>query len=173
MESLNPLTYISWMSIVPFKFNLNAENRVYIPIYTFVIGISYYLLYLLWFLEHENWLDLIAISTIVGFAIIKRQQLVSIMQSIILVDEIFVRLGIKMNYNRIFRSVFFTSICMVIWDIINFLSIFIRNGPASLSLSYFISGLINFNVTLLVLKFFCLTHLVQNVFGKINEVSSF
>lgn len=170
IQSFRPLTYISWLSFAPFQFNRNAKNKVYISLNTFVCAIVYYLLYFVCcVIISSSWITLITISTIFGLAIIKRQKLVSIMQNIIFIDEILVRLGRKMNYQRILRINYLTCTVMVILNFI-YLGVQIQFYSPLDFIKITVDTLFYCTITLLVSKFVGLTHLARSLFSKINEV---
>lgn len=196
-QSLRPLTYISLVGLAPFRLNLKTDNEVHTSTYSFVAGIVHYFFFVFCFATSIREGDsiigyffqtnitklgdstlrltgIIAMSTIFGFAMFKRQKLVSIIQNNIVVDEIFVRLGIKLDYQRILLISFLISFGMVIFNVIYLcvsfgLLISATISPSFVTFTAF--ALPHINISLMVFKFLCTTHLAQSRFSMVNEVS--
>ncbi|XP_017851574.1 putative gustatory receptor 28a [Drosophila busckii] len=195
-QSLRPLTYISLVGLAPFRLNLNADKEVHTSVYSFVAGIVHYLIFVFCFVtsicEGESIIGyffqtnitklgdstlrltgIIAMSTIFGFAMFRRQQLVSIMQNNIIVDEIFVRLGLKLDYRRILLFSFLISLGLVFFNVIYLcvsygLLISANISPSFVTFTAF--ALPHINISLMVFKFLCTTHLAQSRFNMVNEI---
>lgn len=196
-QSLRPLTYISLVGLAPFRLNLNADKDVHTSTYSFVAGIVHYLFFVMCFVKSIREGDsiigyffqtyitkfgdhtlrltgIIAMTTIFGFAMFKRQKLVSIIQCNIVVDEIFVRLGMKLDYRRILLFSFLISLGMVIFNVIYLcvsfgLLISALISPSFVTFTAF--ALPHINISLMVFKFLCTTHLALSRFSMVNEVS--
>ncbi|KAH8271766.1 hypothetical protein KR044_005237 [Drosophila immigrans] len=195
-QSLRPLTYISLVGLAPFRLNLNADKEVHTSTYSFVAGIVHYLFFVVCFASSIREGDsiigyffqtnitklgdstlrltgIIAMSTIFGFAMFRRQKLVSIIQNNIVVDEIFVRLGMKLDYQRILLFSFLISLGMVIFNVIYLCVSFGLLISATISpsfVTFMAFALPHINISLMVFKFLCTTHLAQSRFSMVNEI---
>ncbi|KAH8412028.1 hypothetical protein KR222_007039, partial [Zaprionus bogoriensis] len=195
-QSLRPFTYISLLGLAPFRLNLNADKEVHTSNYSFVAGIVHYLFFVQCFVisirEGDSIIGyffqtyitqlgdrtlrltgILAMTTIFGFAMFKRQKLVSIIQCNIVVDEIFVRLGMKLNYRRILLFSFLISLGMVIFNVIYLcvsygLLISAQISPSFVTFTAF--ALPHINISLMVFKFLCTTHLALSRFSMVNEI---
>ncbi|KAH8392359.1 hypothetical protein KR215_006666 [Drosophila sulfurigaster] len=195
-QSLRPLTYISLVGLAPFRLNLNADKEVHTSTYSFIAGIVHYLFFVGCFISSIREGDsiigyffqtnitklsdstlrltgIIAMSTIFGFAMFRRQKLVSIIQNNIVVDEIFVRLGMKLDYRRILLFSFLISMGMVIFNVIYLCVSFSLLISATISpsfVTFMAFALPHINICLMVFKFLCTTHLAQSRFSMVNEI---
>ncbi|KAH8376704.1 hypothetical protein KR093_000923 [Drosophila rubida] len=195
-QSLRPLTYISLVGLAPFRLNINADKEVHTSTYSFVAGIVHYLFFVACFASSVREGDsiigyffqtnitklgdstlrltgIIAMSTIFGFAMFRRQKLVSIMQNNIVVDEIFVRLGMKLDYQRILLFSFLISLGMVIFNVIYLCVSFGLLISATFSpsfVTFMAFALPHINISLMVFKFLCTTHLAQSRFSMVNDI---
>ncbi|KAH8413474.1 hypothetical protein KR009_011462 [Drosophila setifemur] len=195
-QALRPLTFISLLGLAPFKLNLNPQKEVQTSTYSFIAGIVHFLFFALCFgisaWEGDSIIGyffqtnitrmgdstlrltgILAMSTIFGFAMFKRQRLVSIIQNIIVVDEIFVRLGMKLNYRRILFSSLLISLFMLLFNVIYLcvsygllVSAFI--SPSFETFTAF--ALPHINISLTIFKFLCTTDLARSRFSMLNEI---
>lgn len=196
-QSLRPLTYISLVGLAPFQLNLNADKEVHTSSYSFIAGIVHFLFFVLCFVASIREGDsiigyffqtnitklgdgtlrltgIIAMCTIFGFAMFKRQRLVSIIQNNIIVDEIFVRLGMKLDYRRILLFTFLISMGIVIFNVVYMCVSYGLLVSATISpsfVTFMAFALPHINISLMVFKFLCTTHLAQSRFSMVNEVS--
>ncbi|XP_030556723.1 putative gustatory receptor 28a isoform X3 [Drosophila novamexicana] len=178
-QSLRPLTYISLVGLAPFRLNLNADKEVHTSTYSFIAGIVHYLFFVTNITKLGDGTlrltGIIAMSTIFGFAMFKRRRLVSIIQNNIIVDEIFVRLGMKLDYRRILLFTFLISLGIVIFNVIYLcvsygLLVSATISPSFVTFTAF--ALPHINISLMVFKFLCTTHLAQSRFSMVNENDS-
>ncbi|XP_023173767.1 putative gustatory receptor 28a [Drosophila hydei] len=195
-QSLRPLTYISLVGLAPFQLNLNADKEVHTSSYSFIAGIVHFLFFVLCFVASIREGDsiigyffqtnitklgdgtlrltgIIAMCTIFGFAMFKRQRLVSIIQNNIIVDEIFVRLGMKLDYRRILLFTFLISMGIVIFNVVYMCVSYGLLVSATISpsfVTFMAFALPHINISLMVFKFLCTTHLAQSRFSMVNEI---
>ncbi|XP_033236252.1 putative gustatory receptor 28a [Drosophila pseudoobscura] len=195
-QALRPLTYISLLGLAPFRLNLNPRKEVQTSTYSFVAGIVHYLFFVLCFvtsgLEGDSIIGyffqtnitrlgdktlrltgILAMSTIFGFTMFKRQRLVSIIQNYIVVDEIFVRLGMKLDYRRILLFSFLISLGMLLFNVIYLCVSYGLLVSATISPSFetFTTfALPHINISLMVFKFLCTTDLAKSRFSMLNEI---
>ncbi|XP_068140324.1 putative gustatory receptor 28a [Drosophila tropicalis] len=196
-QSLRPLTYISLLGLAPFRLNLKAADKeVHTSTYSLVAGIVHFLFFVLCFLASMRNGDsiigyffqtnitklgdstvkltgILAMCSIFGFVIIKRQRFVSIIQNIIVVDEIFVRLGMKLDYRRILLICFLISVGMLTFNVIYLcvsyaLLISATFSPSFVTFTTF--ALPHINISFMVFKFLCTTHLARSRFSMLNEI---
>ncbi|XP_030383856.1 putative gustatory receptor 28a [Scaptodrosophila lebanonensis] len=193
-QSLRPLTYISLLGLAPFR--LNSDKEVHTSVFSFVAGIVHFLFFVLCFAmsvcEGDSIIGyffqtnitklgdgtlrltgIIAMSTIFGFALFKRQRLVNIIQNNIVVDEIFVRLGMKLNYRRILLFSFLISLGMLLFNVVYLcvsycLLLSAMISPSFVTFTTF--ALPHINISFMVFKFLCTTHLAKSRFGMLNEI---
>lgn len=196
-QALRPLTYISLLGLAPFRLNLNPRKEVQTSTYSFIAGIVHFLFFVMCFgislVEGDSIIGyffqtnitrlgdgtlrltgILAMSTIFGFAMFKRQRLVSIIQNNIVVDEIFVRLGMKLDYRRILLSSFLISLGMLLFNVIYLCVSYGLLVSATISPSFetFTTfALPHINISLMVFKFLCTTDLARSRFSMLNEVS--
>uniref|UniRef100_A0A6P4F1F7 Uncharacterized protein LOC108048233 n=1 Tax=Drosophila rhopaloa TaxID=1041015 RepID=A0A6P4F1F7_DRORH len=112
-------------------------------------------------------------STIFGFAMFKRQRLVGIIQNNIVVDELFVRLGMKLDYRRILLSSFLISLGMLLFNVIYLCVSYSLLVSATISPSFVTFtafALPHINICLVVFKFLCTTDLARSRFSMLNEI---
>ncbi|KAH8317592.1 hypothetical protein KR074_001417 [Drosophila pseudoananassae] len=195
-QALRPLTYISLLGLAPFRLNLNPRKEVQTSTYSFIAGIVHYLFFVMCFgislVEGDSIIGyffqtnitrlgdgtlrltgILAMSTIFGFAMFKRQRLVSIIQNNIVVDEIFVRLGMKLDYRRILLSSFLISLGMLLFNVIYLCVSYGLLVSATISPSFetFTTfALPHINISLMVFKFLCTTDLARSRFSMLNEI---
>ncbi|KAI8042035.1 hypothetical protein M5D96_003335 [Drosophila gunungcola] len=106
---------------------------------------------------------ILAMSTIFGFAMFKRQRLVGIIQNNIVVDEIFVRLGMN----------FLISLGMLLFNVIYLCVSYSLLVSATISPSFVTFtafALPHINISLMVFKFLCTTDLARSRFSMLNEI---
>lgn len=193
-QSLRPLTYISIIGLAPF--HLKSQNEVRTSALSFVAGIVHFLFFVLCFFMSRreggsiigyffqtnitklgdatlSLTGVIAMSTIFGFAIRKRNCLINIIQNNLVVDEIFVRLGMKLNYRKILWYSFVISFGMLLFNVIYLCVSYmlLRSAHITPSFVVFITfALPHINISIMVFKFLCTTHLAKNRFHMLNEV---
>lgn len=196
-QALRPLTFISLLGLAPFRLNLNPRKEVQTSKFSFFAGIVHFLFFVLCFgisvKEGDSIIGyffqtnitrfsdgtlrltgILAMSTIFGFAMFKRQRLVSIIQNNIVVDEIFVRLGMKLDYRRILLSSFLISLGMLLFNVIYLCVSYSLLVSATISPSFVTFttfALPHINISLMVFKFLCTTDLARSRFSMLNEVS--
>ncbi|XP_075151041.1 gustatory receptor 28a [Haematobia irritans] len=193
-QSLRPLTYISIIGLAPF--HLKSQNEVRTSALSFVAGILHFLFYVLCFFM-SRWEDgsiigyffqtnitklgdatlsltgVIAMLTIFGFAILKRSRLINIIQNNLVVDEIFVRLGTKLNYRKILWYSFVISFGMLLFNVIYLCVSYMLLRSAHITPSFVVFttfALPHINISIMVFKFLCTTHLAKSRFHMLNEI---
>ncbi|XP_061399383.1 putative gustatory receptor 28a [Musca vetustissima] len=193
-QSLRPLTYISIIGLAPF--HLKSQNEVRTSALSYVAGISHFLFFSLCFLMSRcengsiigyffqtnitklgdftlSCTGVIAMLTIFGFAIFKRDRLIAILQNNLVVDEIFVRLGIKLNYRTIFWYSFLMSFAMLLFNFIYLCVSYMLLRSAEITPSFVVFttfALPHINISIMVFKFMCTTHLAKSRFHMLNEI---
>ncbi|XP_073822499.1 gustatory receptor 28a [Musca autumnalis] len=193
-QSLRPLTYISIIGLAPF--HLKSQNEVRTSALSFVAGIAHFLFFVLCFFmsRRENGsiigyffqtnitklgdttlslTGVIAMLTIFGFAIFKRDRLISIIQNNLVVDEIFVRLGMKLNYRKILWYSFVMSFGMLLFNFIYLCVSYMLLRSAEITPSFVVFttfALPHINISIMVFKFMCTTHLAKSRFHMLNEI---
>jgi len=90
------------------------------------------------------------------------------------VDEIFVRLGVKLNYQRILLFNFLTTMSILILIVIHWCLGFNAYESDLGYMEYIVDYIPTYslsilNITLMTFKFFCITRLARNRFRMINE----
>ncbi|XP_017069659.2 putative gustatory receptor 28a [Drosophila eugracilis] len=195
-QALRPLTFISLLGLAPFRLNLNPRKEVQTSKFSFIAGIVHFLFFVLCFgisvKEGDSIIGyffqtnitkisdgtlrltgILAMLTIFGFAMFKRQRLVSILQNNIVVDEIFVRLGMKLDYRRILLSSLLISLGMLLFNVIYLCVSYSLLVSATISPSFVTFtafALPHINISLMVFKFLCTTDLARSRFSMLNEI---
>ncbi|XP_065358038.1 putative gustatory receptor 28a [Calliphora vicina] len=193
-QSLRPLTYISIIGLAPF--HLKSQKEVRTSALSFVAGIAHFLFFLLcFFLSRReggsiigyffqtnitklgdatlSLTGIIAMLTIFGFAIVKRDKLINIIQNNLVVDEIFVRLGMKLNYRKILCYSFVISFGMLLFNVIYLCVSYMLLRSAQITPSFVVFttfALPHINISIMVFKFLCTTHLAKSRFHMMNEI---
>jgi len=179
-QTLLPISYISFFGVALFRLNINKDKDEHFSAYSFVPGILQYLYHVLCVIKLpvvypiKTATGIFVMSTILAFTIFMRQKLVRIIQNIIVVDEIFVRLGKKLNYHRSFRFNFCMSMVIVIYhvSVLCFSFFYFRNGISWEMVLLFVSSILPYlNMHIMLLIYICITRLVKSRFSMINEVS--
>ncbi|XP_039501698.1 putative gustatory receptor 28a [Drosophila santomea] len=195
-QALRPLTFISLLGLAPFRLNLSPRKEVQTSKFSFFAAIVHFLFFVLCFgisvKEGDSIIGyffqtnitrfsdgtlrltgILAMSTIFGFAMFKRQRLVSIIQNFIVVDEIFVRLGMKLDYRRILLSSTLVSLGMLLFNVIYLCVSYSLLVSATISPSFVTFttfALPHINISLMVFKFLCTTDLAKGRIGMLNEI---
>lgn len=194
-QSLRPLTYISMIGLAPFS--LNPQREVRTSCLSFISGIAHFLFFVLcFFLSRQekgsiigyffhtsltklgdNTLSLtgvLAMLTIFGFAMIKRNAFARIIENNLTVDEIFVRLGMKLDYRKILLYSYVISLGMLLFNVVYLCVSYMMLRSARIEPSFVVFttfALPHINTSIMVFKFLCTTHLAKSRFGMMNEVS--
>ncbi|XP_037928427.1 putative gustatory receptor 28a [Teleopsis dalmanni] len=193
-QSLRPLIYISLIGLAPFR--MNSQKGLRTSALSFVAGIAHFLFFVLcfylslreggsivgYFFQTNitklgdatlSLTGIIAMLTIFGFAIFKRNALIQIIQNNLVVDEIFVRLGIKLDYRKILWYSFVISVGMLLFNAI-YLCVSYMLLRSALILPTFVVfttfALPHINISVMVFKFLCTTHLAKSRFIMLNEI---
>lgn len=193
-QSIRPLRYISLIGLSPIQ--MTSDKEVHTSALAFLIGIGHFLFYMLCFGLSQREGDtiigyffktnitqlgdatlmltgVIAMITIFGFGIFKRNSFILIIQNNLIVDEILVRLGLKLDYKKILWYSFIISVGMLMYNF-GYLCVsymLLRSAYIIPSFVVFTTfALPHINISIMVFKFLCTTHLAKIRFCMVNEV---
>ncbi|XP_036328377.1 putative gustatory receptor 28a [Rhagoletis pomonella] len=194
LQSLRPLAYISLIGLAPFRMSANKEVRT--SVCSFAAGIVHFCFFVLCFFlsRHEgdsiisyffqtsitrlgdatlSLSGIIAMVTIFSSIFFKRNLLLNIIQNCLVVDDIFLRLGLKLDYRKILLYSFVTSMGLLLFNAVYLLVSYMLLRSAEIWPSFVVFttfALPHLNISIMVFKFLCTTHLTRTRFRMMNEV---
>ncbi|XP_055917525.1 putative gustatory receptor 28a [Eupeodes corollae] len=193
-QSIRPLVYISLIGLAPFRMHSSREVQTSAPglfvsfghflFYALCLGLSlnegdtiigYFFKTTITELSDITLMmaGVIAMLSIFGFAIFKRHRLIQIIQKNIIVDEIFVGLGLKLDYRKILCFSFVISVVMMTFNLGYLIISYFLLKSACIKPSFVVFttfALPHINTTIMVFKFMCTTYLVKSRFSMLNNI---
>lgn len=104
---------------------------------------------------------------------LQRNLLLTIIQNCLVVDDIFLRLGLKLDYRKILMYSFVTSLGLLLFNFVYLLVSYMLLRSAEIWPSFVVFttfALPHLNISIMVFKFLCTTHLTRTRFRMMNEV---
>ncbi|XP_011198978.2 putative gustatory receptor 28a [Bactrocera dorsalis] len=194
LQSLRPLAYISLIGLAPFRLSVSKEVRT--SAFSLAAGILHFFFYVLCFFlslrEGDSIISyffqtsvtrlgdatlslsgIIAMVMIFSSIFFKRNLLLTIIQNCLVVDGIFLRLGLKLDYRKILMYSFVTSLGLLLFNFVYLLVSYMLLRSAEIWPSFVVFttfALPHLNISIMVFKFLCTTHLTRTRFRMMNEV---
>ncbi|XP_054744453.1 putative gustatory receptor 28a [Anastrepha obliqua] len=103
----------------------------------------------------------------------KRNLLLNIIQNSLVVDDIFLRLGLKLDYRKVLLYSFVTVMGLLLFNVVYLLVSYMLLRSAEIWPSFVVFttfALPHLNISIMVFKFLCTTHLTRTRFRMMNEV---
>ncbi|CAD7000367.1 unnamed protein product [Ceratitis capitata] len=176
LQSLRPLAYISLIGLAPFRLSVNKEVRT--SVFSLIAGIVHFIFYLLCFIlslyEGDSIISyffqtsitrlgdltlslsgIIAMVMIFSSILLKRNLLLHIIQNCLVVDDIFLRLGLKLDYRKIMLYSFVTSLGLLLFNFVYLLVSYMLLRSAEIWPSFVVFttfALPHLNISIMILQ---------------------